>query len=450
MAQEGFKRKLTAILSADAEGYSRLMGEDEEATVRTITAYREVFATLVPQHNGRVIDSPGDNLLVEFDSVVYAVKCAVAVQKEIKTRNNQLPANRRMQFRIGINLGDVIQEEDRIYGDGVNIAARLEGLAEAGGICVSKTAFDQIENKLPYGFDYLGDHTVKNIARPVGAYRVLMEPGVTVAGKPEKEKRSQVWRGPILIGICGVLVLAVAVGIWQFYMRRPPVEPASLEKMVNAIPYKSSIAVLPFTNLSGDPDQQYFSDGLTQEIITALSKVYNISVIDQNSAITDKRKSLNVNQVEKNLGGRYVLQGSVQKAGDRVRITAQLIETLTGHHLWAERYDRDLKDVFNLQDEITKEIITALQVKLTMGEDARLLGRGTDNLDVYLKLLRAREFIAEATIEGNVFARQLAEEAIALDPEYSEGYRMLGVTYFNDVVYSVSKDRKESLAQPLN
>ena len=306
---------------------------------------------------------------------------------------------------------------------------RLEGLAEAGGICISKTAFDQIESKLPYEYEYLGDHTVKNIARPVGAYRVSMEPGVTVTGKPKKEKRSQVWRGPILIGICGVLVLAVTVGIWQFYMRRPPLEPASSEKMVNAIPYKSSIAVLPFTNLSGEPDQQYFSAGLTQEIITALSKVYNISVIDQNSTITDERRSLDDSQVEKNLGGRYVLQGSVQKAGDRVRIMAQLIETLTGHHLWAERYDRDLKEVFNLQDEITKEIITALQVKLTMGEDARLLGRGTDNLDVYLKLLRAREFIAEATIEGNVFARQLAEEAIALDPEYSEGYRMLGVNF---------------------
>ena len=188
MAQEGFKRKLTAILSADVEGYSRLMGEDEEATVRTLTAYREVFTTLIQQHNGRVIDSPGDNLLVEFVSVVDAVQCAVAVQKEINARNNELPENRRMQFRVGINLGDVIQEEERIYGDGVNIAARLEGLAEPGGICISKTAFDQIETKLPYGYEFLGDQTVKNIPKPVGAYRVLMEPRVTVAGEPKKEK----------------------------------------------------------------------------------------------------------------------------------------------------------------------------------------------------------------------------------------------------------------------
>lgn len=216
---------------------------------------------------------------------------------------------------------------------------------------------------------------------------------------------------------------------------------------MNAIPYKSSIAVLPFTNLSDDPGQQYFSDGLTQEIITALSKVYNMSVIDKNSALTEKRKSVDASQEEKNLGGRYVLQGSVQKAGDRVRIMAQLVDTLTGQHLWGERYDRDLKELFNLQDEITKKIITALQVKLTMGEDARLLGRGTDNLEVYLKLLRAREFIAEATIEGNVSARQLSEEVIALDPNYSEGYRMLGVTYFNDVVYNVSNNRKASLAR---
>ena len=192
MVQKGFKRKLTAILSADVEGYSRLMGEDEEFTVRTLTAYRDVMATLIQQHDGKVLDSPGDNLLAEFVSVVDAVQCAVAVQKEINARNTELPENRKMQFRIGINLGDVIQEGERIYGDGVNIAARLEGLSEAGGICISKTAFDHIESKLPYGYEFLGDQTVKNIAKPVGAYRVLMEPRVTVSGKPKKEKGSPV------------------------------------------------------------------------------------------------------------------------------------------------------------------------------------------------------------------------------------------------------------------
>ncbi len=447
MAQEGFKRKLTAILSADVEGYSRLMGEDEEATVRTLTAYREVFTTLIQQHNGRVIDSPGDNLLVEFASVVDAVQCAVAVQKEINTRNNQLPENRRMQFRIGINLGDVIQEEERIYGDGVNIAARLEALADPEGICISKTAFDHIETKLPLGYEYLGEKTVKNITKPVGAYRVLMERRVIVAEQKEEAKGIPFWRSKAVLTVgIAVLLVIVGVAVWNFYLRPAPAEVASVEKMSYALPDKPSIAVLPLTNMSGDPEQEYFSDGLTEEIITALSKVHNMFVIARNSTFTYKGKSVRISQVAEELGVQYVLEGSVRKAGDQVRITAQLIDALTGHHLWAERYDRDLKDIFTLQDEITKEIITALQVKLTMGEDARLLGKGTDNLEVYLKCLRARELIARSTIEGNVLARQLSEEAIALDPEYPEAYRMLGVTHFVDVLHGVSKSPEESLA----
>ena len=301
MTQEGFKRKLTAIFSADVEGYSRLMGEDEEATVRTLTTYREVLATLIQQHNGKVVDSPGDNLLAEFASVVDAVQCAVAVQKEIKSRNNELPENRRMQFRIGINLGDVIQEEDRIYGDGVNIAARLEGLSEPGGICISKTAFDHIESKLPYGYEFLGDQTVKNIAKPVGAYRVLMEPRVTVAGEPGKEKPAVSRRIPILIGAAAVLVLALAVGIWQFYMRRPSIEPAAVDKMAYPLPDKPSIAVLPFVNISDDPKQEYLCDGLTEEVITALSKIGNMFVISRNSVFTYKGKAVNIQQVAEEL-----------------------------------------------------------------------------------------------------------------------------------------------------
>jgi len=288
--EHNFKRKLTAILSADAVGYSRLMGEDEEATVRTLTAYREVLSTLIQQHNGKVIDSPGDNLLAEFVSVVDAVQCAVSVQKEIKARNDQLPENRRMQFRIGINLGDVIQEEERIYGDGVNIAARLEGLANTGGICISKTAFDQIESKLPYGYEFLGDQTVKNIAKPVSAYRVLMEPRVTVAGEPEKEKRSPVKRMSILIGIAAVVMLAAAVGIWQLYSRRPTIEPASVEKMAFSLPDKPSIAVLPFDNMSDDPKQDFFADGMTDELITDLSKISGLLVISRNSSFAYKEK----------------------------------------------------------------------------------------------------------------------------------------------------------------
>ncbi|UCE53446.1 MAG: adenylate/guanylate cyclase domain-containing protein, partial [Desulfobacterales bacterium] len=259
MAEKGFKRKLAAILSADVEGYSRLMGEDEEATVRTLTVYREVLSTLIQQHNGKVLDSPGDNLLAEFVSVVDAVQCAVAVQKEIKARNEELPENRRMQFRIGINLGDVIQEEDRIYGDGVNITARLEALADPGGICISKTAFDHIESKLPYGYEFLGDQTVKNIAKPVGAYRVMLETRVTIAEEKEAAEAIPFWRRKAIIaGAIAVLVVIIGVTIWSFYLRPPPIEPASMDKMAYPLPEKPSVAVLPFVNMSDDPKQEYF------------------------------------------------------------------------------------------------------------------------------------------------------------------------------------------------
>jgi adenylate cyclase len=449
MTDQGFKRKLTAILSADVEGYSRLMGEDEEATVRTLTAYREVLTTLIKQHNGRVIDSPGDNLLAEFASVVDAVQCAVAVQKEIKARNDELPENRRMQFRIGINLGDVIEEEDRIYGDGVNIAARLEGLAEPGGICISKTAFDHIESKLPYGYDFIGDQTVKNIAKSVGAYRILMDRRVTVSGKPIDEKRSPVRRVPILVGTAAVLALAVAIGIWQFYVRRPTIEPASMEKMAYPLPDKPSIAVLPFDNMSEDPKQEYFSDGITVEIITALSKVPKLFVIARNSTFTYKGKPVKVKQVAEELGVRYVLEGSIRKAGDKIRITAQLIDALTGHHLWAERYDRNLKDIFVVQDEITKNIITAMQVKLTVGEQARTAAKGTNNLEAYLKLLQAREKMLQANKENNALAQRLLEETIALDSDYASAYAALGATQMLDVWLGSSKSPKDSIKKAI-
>jgi adenylate cyclase len=449
MADEGFKRKLTAILSADVEGYSRLMGDDEEATVRTLTSYREVLTTLIQQHNGKVLDSPGDNLLAEFVSVVDAVQCAVAVQKEIKSRNDQLPENRRMQFRIGINLGDVIQEDERIYGDGVNIAARLEGLSEPGGICISKTAFDHIESKLPYGYDFMGNQTVKNIAKPVGAYRVLMDRRVTFAGKSADEKPSALRRMPILAGVVAVLALAVGVGIWQFYMRRSSIDPASENKMTFPLPDKPSIAVLPFANMSGDPEQEYFSDGLTEEIITALSKVPKLFVIARNSVFTYKGKPVKVNQVAEELGVRYVLEGSIRKAGDQIRITAQLIDALSGHHLWAERYDRNLKEIFAVQDELTKNIITALQVKLTEGEQVRSSAKGTNNLEAYLKYLQSMVTVRQFNIESNALAKQLAQEAIALDPEYAMAYRALSTAHQMDVWLGTSKSPKQSKAKAM-
>jgi len=445
MAEKGFKRKLAAILSADVEGYSRLMGDDEEATVRTLTAYREVLTTLIQQHNGKVLDSPGDNLLAEFVSVVDGVQCAVAVQKEIKARNDELPENRRMQFRIGINLGDVIQEEERIYGDGVNIAARLEGLADPGGICISKTAFDQIESKLPYGYEFLGDQPVKNIAKPIGAYRVLLEPRVTVAGVPEKDKRSPMKRMPILIGIAAVVVLAVAVGIWQLYSRRPTIEPASVEKMAFPLPEKPSIAVLPFNNLSGDSTQDYIADGISENIISALSNISEMFVIARNSTFTYKGKPVKVQQVSEELGVRYVLEGSTQKIGNRIRITAQLIDATSGHHLWSGKYDRDIKDLFVLQDEITLEIIRAMQVQLTEGEQASVTGKGTKNLDAYLKAIQAQEQFYRMNKDGSIKAKELAMEAIALDPNYAFPYASLANAHMLDVWFKFSASPEESM-----
>jgi len=390
MNVQDFKRKLTAIMSADVAGYSRLMGENEAATVKTLEAYKQVMFSLIKQHRGRVIDSPGDNLLAEFGSVVDAVQCGVAVQNELKARNADLYENRKMQFRIGINLGDVIEEGERIYGDGVNIAARLEALADPGGICISKTAFDQIETKLPLGYEYLGDQTVKNIAKPVGAYRVLMEPRVTFAGTKEKKPPITVWRRkPILAGAVAVFVVVIGVAVWNIYWRAPKIEPASKDKMAFPLPDKPSIAVLPFVNMSDDKSQEYLADGITENIISALSQVPDLFVIARNSTFTYKGKPVKVQQVAEELGVRYVLEGSVQRSGDTLRITAQLIDAITGQHVWSERYNRELKNIFALQDEITMKVITALQVKLTVGEGARLLAKGTKNLEAYLKYLQA-------------------------------------------------------------
>jgi adenylate cyclase len=446
MADEGFKRKLTAIFSADAVAYSRLMAEDEAATVKTIATYREVISSLITQHRGRVVDSPGDNILAEFSSVVDAVQCAVAVQTEIQTRNAGLTENRRMEFRIGINLGDVIDEENRIYGDGVNVAARLEALADPGGICVSKTAFDQIETKLPLGYEYLGEQSVKNIPKPVGTYRVLMKPDA--AGKVIGEKRF-LGRFSRRTAIAAIIILAlVALGLvsWNVYLHQSKkVEPASLDEMAFPLPDKPSIAVLPFDNISGDSSLDYFNDGLTEEIISALSKIPDLFIIARNSVFTYKGKPVNIKRVAEELGVRYVLEGSVRKAGEKVRVTTQLIDALSGHHLWAERYDRILEDIFALQDEITMNVLTALQVKLTEGEKIRALTRSTDDLNAYLKWTEGRKHLLRLNRDDNVKARQLLEEAIALDPEFSTPYADLAWTHIFGIRFGLSKSPKESL-----
>jgi len=447
MATQDFKRKLTAILSADVKGYSRLMGEDEEATVRTITAYREVITEVVQKHKGRVVDSPGDNILAEFASVIDAVSSAVEIQEELKNKNAELPDERKMEFRIGVNLGDVIHEEERIYGDGVNVAARVESLAEAGGICVSGTVFDQIESKLPLGYEFLGEQSVKNISKPVRIYKALMDP--EAVGKVIGEQRAEPRRGQrvALVVVTALLLIVGGLLIWRTAF--PPVQVASVEKMAFPLPDKPSIAVLPLNNLSGDPEQEYLSDGLTEEIIAALGSVPKLFVIARNSTFTYKGKPVKVQQVSEELGVRYVLEGSVKRSGDRIRVTAQLIDALDGHHLWAKRYDRNLDDIFALQDELTKEIIMSMQVKLTEGEQARATAKGTNNLEAYLKCLQANELVHRVNPESNALGKQLAEEAVALDPEYAWAYYNLGRAHQLDVWLRTSKSPKESIGKAI-
>jgi len=447
MTEQGFKRKLTAILSADAVGYSRLMGDDEEATIRTLTEYRAAITALVNRHKGRVVDSPGDNVLAEFTSVVDAVRCAVETQKQIAEHNADLPENRRMLFRIGVNLGDIVDEGERIYGDGVNIAARLEGLAEAGGICISRTAYDQVKNKLELGYEYLGEHSVKNIADPVHVYRVLIEPEAAgkVIGERRKEKR-QMTLAAIIVFLIGFAGLAG----WYLYIEQSKrIEAASVVKMAYPLPDKPSIAVLPIVNISGDPQQELFSDGLTEDLITALSKVPNLFVIARNSSFAYKRKPVKVQQVAEDLGVRYVLEGSVQKEGNRVRITAQLIDALKGYHVWSERFDREMKEFFSLQDQIALEVLKAIDVKLSRGEGGRLHGKGTNNLEAYLKFLQARELCYEKNRENNAQARKLTEQVISLDPNYPIAYHTLAVVTDTDVWLGMSKSPKESLMKAI-
>ncbi len=427
MTTGGVKRKLTAILSADVEGYSRLMGEDEVATVRTLAAYREVIASLIQQYRGRVVDSPGDNLLAEFASVVDGVQCAVEIQQVLKAKNAELPENRRMKFRIGINLGDVIEEGERIYGDGVNIAARVEGLAEGGSICISGSAYDQIKNKLALGYEYLGEHTVKNITEPVRVYRAGMEPR---APRVTKEKRAgfKRWQWTAL-AMAVLLVGAAAVTIWTRFSA-PPVEVTPVEKIALQLPDKPSIAVLPFVNLSEDPKQEYIADGISENIITSLSKISDLFVIARNSTFTYKGKPVKVQRVSKELGVRYVVEGSVQKADNQVRVTAQLVDATTGHHLWAERYGGEMGDVFTLQDKITQKIVDALALKLTPGEQEQVSSKDTDNIEAYRAFIQGWQHYLRLTPDDLVRAISYFEKAIELDPIYWRAYAGLAVTYW--------------------
>jgi adenylate cyclase len=435
-------RKLRAILSADVKGYSLLMADDEAQTIQTLKAYRQIMFDLVAQHSGRVIDSPGDNLLAEFGSAVDASECAVNIQKRLKKENAGFADDQKLQFRIGINIGDVVQNEDRIYGSGVNIAARIEGLADPGGICISRNAYDHIKDKLNLGYEYLGQHEVKNIKDPVRVYRVLSGPedaGKLIGKEPQPAKKK--WFLPVVI-VAAIVVVSI---VWHFYQiaMKPDIEPASIEKMALPLPEKPSIAVLAFENMSEDPKQEYFSDGISEEIITALSKTDKLFVIARNSSFTYKGNPVKVKQVAEELGVRYVLEGSVRKTEDRVRITAQLIDAISGHHLWAERYDRDLKDIFALQDEITFKIVTALRINLTDGEQARVRHKHYKNLDVLLKHMEAHSVWNKGTEEGIIRFGQLAQEIIDMAPESPLGYRLFG--WYNWALSLRGKSPRESI-----
>jgi adenylate cyclase len=494
MTTQEVKRKLAAILSADVKGYSRLMGEDEVGTIRTLSTYRKIMTTLIQQYRGRVVDAPGDNVLAEFGSIVDAVRCAIQIQKELKAKNIELPENQRMEFRMGVNIGDVVEEGKKIYGDGVNIAARVESLAEGGGICISGTAFDQVKNKLDLEYEFLGEKEVKNIAEPVRVYRVRLKPGVEISvSRGERRPGLKRWQWSVMAVVLLIIAGVVILAIWKYYTPsaplldkvskekvttapsekpeaqplspipktvpheekkvspppKPLMEVASVKKMAFPLPDKPSIAVLPFVNMSEDPKQEYFSDGMTEDIITALSKTPKLFVIARNSTFTYKGKPVKVRQVAEEFGVRYVLEGSVRKSEDRVRVTAQLIDALKGHHLWAERYDRNLKDMFVTQDEITKQIVTALQVKLTEGEQARVYAKGTDNLEAYLKIMEANWLLLQSTKEEVIKSRQLAEEAISLDSNYALAYSLLGNNNILEIWLGLSKSPKDSVTRAI-
>ena len=387
MSGERVERRLAAILAADVAGYSRLMGQDEAGTLaRLRTHRRDLIDPKIAEHKGRIVSTTGDGMLVEFPSVVEAVACAVAVQRGMFDRNVLAPEDQRIVFRMGVNLGDIIVEGDDIHGDGVNVAARLEGIAEPGGICVSAIVHDQVRDKLDLGFDDLGEQTLKNIARPIRVFRVRL-------GTAENTPKSE-----------------------------PDRVAATL-----ALPDKPSIAVLPFQNMSGDPEQEYFADGMVEEIITALSRIRWFFVIARNSTFTYKGRAVDVKQVGRELGVRYVLEGSVRKAGSRLRITAQLVEAETGNQLWAERYDRDLADIFAVQDEITERVVAAIEPELYAAEQVRSQSKPPESLDAWECVIRALSLIGQGTRDENTEAEALCRRAIAIAPGYGRAHSLLAL-----------------------
>ncbi len=429
MATETIERRLAAILAADIVGFTRLMRADEGGTHARLRAHRKEFIEpCVERHGGRIVKLTGDGLLVEFTSVADALNCAIDWQQGMRERNARVPEDQREVFRIGVNLGDVIHDDGDIYGDGVNVAARLEGLAEPGAICVSEAVYQSAKAIGGLAFDDLGAHTVKNIAEPVRAYGVRR-----VADAPRKSKRRQPWHWVAAAAVV-VLIAGSGAGYWLVdnWWRFRTVEAASLERMAFPLPDKPSIAVLPFDNLSGDPEQDYFADGITENIITTLSQITTLFVISRNSTFVYKGKPVKVQQVAEELGVRFVLEGSVQRSGERVRITAQLIDALTGSHLWAERYDRQLADLFDVQDEITREIVFALQVELTEGEQLRVWRKSTRDTTAWQYLADGLQHFHRFVRVENTRARELFEKASEADPQFALAHALTAWTHWMD------------------
>ena len=422
MASEREERRLAAILAADMVGYSRLMEADETGTLATLKAHRsELIDPTIAEYNGRIVKTTGDGMLVEFGSVVDAVASAVAIQRAMVGRNEAVPEGRRIWFRVGINLGDIIFDGDDIYGDGVNIAARLEALADPGGVCISGTAYEHLKTKVDVGYADLGMQQVKNIEEPVHVYSVLLEPdaaGKVISEIPTIRPRWQL--GAAALSLAALVIVAGAAIWWQFL--QPRGEPTSVEAVTVPVPDEASIAVLPFQNMSDDKSQDYFADGIAEDIITDLSKIAGLFVIARNTSFQYRDEAVDVAQVGQELGVQYILEGSVRRAEDRVRINAQLIDVATGGHVWAERYDGTLADVFSVQDQVTSRIIDALRVQLTPSERLAVDTHGTNNpaaYDAYLRGLRLLSKRRRLDTEANSEAQLEFEEAIRIDPDYA-------------------------------
>ncbi len=441
------ERRLAAILAADVVGYSRLVGEDEEGTLARLKATRvDVIEPRLARHHGRLVKLMGDGALVEFASVVDAVACAVDIQEAVNQRAAGQAERDRILYRIGINIGDVVVEGDDILGDGVNIAARLEGLAEPGGICVSGKVYDEVRTKLDFTYDDLGKQRLKNIREPVRIYAIRAGAGAGAGGTAYAAPARRKSPAQALVAAAAAVIL-IGVGLivwlrpWEAGVA-PVAAPAQLPVLSDDRP---SLAVLPFENLSGDPEQEYFVDGMTEDLITDLSQVSGLLVIARNSVFTYKGRAVNVQQIGRELGVKYVLEGSVRRAGNRVRINAQLVRTLDGTHIWAERFDREITDVFALQDAVTRKLVTALAITLTQGEEQRLSRSGEVSPEAYDMLLRGLERLRRYTPEDNRLSRDYFERALALDPNFARAHADLAFSYSMELLSGWTAAPEESL-----